>query len=161
MHSIEFNDYARQYWDEFTVFVENFDSLARIEANNGTINGNFSICEGRFGSGGCFDGNSSYIDYGDDTSLDILSDNSIDFAIEFWAKGPDQTGFILTKMTDSFATGMYVYQRVSSGNQIELTLATDASNWIYWRTGTNAYSNNVWHHFAWVFDQSANQPLFI
>jgi len=59
------NNYTRQYWDEYTVFVENFDSVARIQANNGTIVGNFSICEGRFGKGGCFDGNSSYVDYGD------------------------------------------------------------------------------------------------
>jgi len=35
------NNYTRQYWDEYTVFVENFDSVARIEANNGTISGNF------------------------------------------------------------------------------------------------------------------------
>jgi len=68
-----------QYYDDsYTLLVEHFDSLAEIGWNNGTIYGNFSICktdvlqvhepkanricDGKFGPGGCFDGDNSYVE---------------------------------------------------------------------------------------------------
>jgi len=50
------------YDDEYTLLVEHFDSLAEIGWNNGTVYGNFSICDGKFGPGGCFDGDNSYVE---------------------------------------------------------------------------------------------------
>jgi len=51
-----------QYYDDsYTVLLEHFDSLQEIGWNNGTVYGNFSICEGKFGTGGCFDGESGYV----------------------------------------------------------------------------------------------------
>jgi len=52
-----------QYYDDsYTLLVEHFDSLSAIGWNNGTIYGNFSICQGKFGPGGCFDGDNSYVE---------------------------------------------------------------------------------------------------
>jgi len=50
------------YDDEYTLLVEHFDSLAEIGWNNGTVYGNFSICDGKFGPGGCFNGDNSYVE---------------------------------------------------------------------------------------------------
>jgi len=52
-----------QYYDDsYTLLVEHFDSLAEIGWNNGTVYGNFSICDGKFGPGGCFDGDNAYLE---------------------------------------------------------------------------------------------------
>jgi len=140
-------NYTRQYWDEFTVFVENFDSLARIEANNGSINGNFSICEGRFGTGGCFDGNSSYIDYGrgPDGAYDITDK----ITIEAWAKpnGADENGYIAAKCSGSINTGYSLYW---SGSNDYISLIGAVSD----NPDSNAVftDNNVWVHAAITVD---------
>jgi len=143
MNSI--NDYTRQYWDEFTVFVENFDSLARIQANNGTIDGNFSICEGRFGNGGCFDGGSGYVNYTNPTSLQLTGT----LTIEAWIKDQgDGWDFIVSK-EDGSSNRNYV---LTLDNNNYLKLLTWSSDTEYSVVGSTALNDNQWHHVAGVSD---------
>jgi len=147
------NDYSRQYWDEFTVFVENFDSLARIEANNGTIIGNFSICEGRFGTGGCFDGGSAYVDLGDDTFNSLNTGT-----IEAWVK-PTGTGYYGTNAYEIFiGTNKTVdtemcnlklrWKRVAASCYDDGT-----SSWMWSKNATTTEINpNTWYHIALTQD---------
>jgi len=139
------NDYTRQYWDEFTVFVENFDSLARIQANNGTIDGNFSICEGRFGNGGCFDGGSGYVNYTNPTSLQLTGT----LTIEAWIKDQgDGWDFIVSK-EDGSSNRNYV---LTLDNNNYLKLLTWSSDTEYSVVGSTALNDNQWHHVAGVSD---------
>jgi len=61
--NLPLNNFSQpQYYDDtYTVLLEHFDSLQEIGWNNGTVYGNFSICDGKFGTGGCFDGESGYV----------------------------------------------------------------------------------------------------
>jgi len=150
------NDYSRQYWDEYTVFVENFDSVARIQANNGSINGNFSICEGRFGTGGCFDGESGYIDYGSDSSLKI--GNSV--SIEAWMKPNDLTNsqFIINNYdADNKWYMIYIYAVTD-----ELTFGVDdGTNQPNAGYALSNFNTGTWYHVAGVRDNGNTLKLYI
>jgi len=148
------NDYSRQYWDEFTVFVENFDSLARIEANNGTIIGNFSICEGRFGNGGCFDGGSGYIDYGEgpDKSFDITGA----MTVEVWAKINSSANWegIMWKGSSKSAHKFAIFK---SSTDTATAYLSNASGSL---TSTTNIADS-WHHIAFVFDGINTMYLYV
>jgi len=144
------NDYSRQYWDEYTVFVENFDSLARIEANNGTIAGNFSICEGRFGNGGCFDGSSGYID----TTLDYTAD---DLTLEAWVKSSDWSSATTADIVDTWTTGANEeWYRLCFGSDQLFEFAVDTGADEGGREVAEYDMTNLigWHHIAGVRDTS-------
>jgi len=138
------NNYTRQYWDEYTVFVENFDSVARIQANNGTISGNFSICEGRFGNGGRFDGVSGYIDYGDRDEYDVTEQ----ITLEAWAKPTDASGddFIVAKWGSDNSYGV----RLADANPRFFLSKSDSTTA---KTFTDlSITANVWNHVTATWD---------
>jgi len=144
------NDYSRQYWDEYTVFVENFDSLARIEANNGTIAGNFSICEGRFGNGGCFDGSSGYID----TTLDYTAD---DLTLEAWVKSSDWSSATTADIVDTWTTGANEeWYRLCFGSDQIFEFVVDTGADEGGREVAEYDMTNLigWHHIVGVRDTS-------
>jgi len=144
------NNYTRQYWDEYTVFVENFDSVARIEANNGTISGNFSICEGRFGKGGCFDGGSGYID----TTLDYTAD---DLTLEVWVKSSDWSSATTADIVDTWTTGANEeWYRLCFGSDQLFEFAVDTGADEGGREVAEYDMTNLigWHHIAGVRDTS-------
>jgi len=143
------NNYTRQYWDEYTVFVENFDSVARIQANNGTIVGNFSICEGRFGNGGCFDGNSSYVDYGEGPGGAYDITNAM--TVEAWVKpASNQTMGVLGKSDFSGNFGDYELHAYGSNWRFILN-DNSPSNILDTVTGIKV---GEWQHVAATYSQA-------
>jgi len=151
---IAINNYTRQYWDEFTVLVENFDSIARIQTNNGTISGNFSICEGRFGSGGCFDGESGYVQY---PNSNDLSFGSGDFTIEAWAKTNTVSSLdVIVSNRGSSASHYYILEKFNTDTfRIRIKDGTTE------KTATSAaISLNTWYHVAGVRN-SNNLYIFV
>jgi len=154
------NNYTRQYWDEYTVFVENFDSVARIEANNGTIVGNFSICEGRFGNGGCFDGNSGYIGYGDGPN-GVYDMGTDDFTVETWIKTSSlSTQIVLQKGAYTGGSGHPGYRfYINSAGTLQLQLGN--SRTLFVNTGIGSgFNDGYWHHIAWSVDRDGSYVLY-
>jgi len=153
------NDYTRQYWDEFTVFVENFDSVARIQANNGTIEGNFSICEGRFGTGGRFDGSSGYINYGEGPD-DVYDMGTDDFTVETWIKTSSLTTQVIIQngaYTGAAAPGYRLYVNSAGTMQVQLS---SSSGYFVNTAVSSGFNDGYWHHIGWSIDRDGNRVLY-
>jgi len=126
--------------DEYTVLVEHFDSLEAITWNNGTVYGNFSICEGRFGTGGCFDGANAYIDYGNGSTYNLTGD----ITVEAWVK-PNDISDTWGRVVDK--ANCYILH-VTSGEVLQCNIYADSNGDV----GTASLTQNEWAHVACTYD---------
>jgi len=143
-----------QYWDdEYTVLLEHFDSLAGIAANNGTVYGNFSICEGRFGTGGCFDGESAYIDARTSSDFDI----SVGLAVEAWVNIREVGGDILVLKRKDADNAWLLGLHAQEGFTFQVENAG-----AFHRTYVDSVpSLNQWYHVAGTYSSTENTRLFV
>jgi len=128
--------------DDYTVFLEHFDSIEAIGWNNGTVYGNFSICEGKFGSGGCFDGVNAYVEINSDSDLPNGTD---DRTVEMWINAKTYTNNRLIS-----------YGAWSVDNAFDITTQTSGYIGVVGHTNnyqsTNTYSADTWYHLAVILD---------
>jgi len=147
--------------DEYTVLVEHFDSLAGIQANNATVYGNFSICPGRFGSGGCFDGDNGYVDYGDQDDYESMSV----LTVEVWFKSLDNPSgtdirTIIAKADYSGATGNAYFIRLRGSEGIRFSINCGAGEGSTYDSGSLP-SENQWYHVALTWKSGEKLQAYI
>ena len=116
--------------------------------NNCTINNTTQVA-GVIGHGASFNGFDSYLDCGNDSSLNF---GTGDFTIMAWVKSPnvtDYNGFIVAKEDESFVG----YELFESGdvNGAEADFYSQDNFDAY---GTSIITDNTWHFVAGVYNSS-------
>ena len=115
--------------------------------NDGTITqGSGGWVEGKYGSAYEFDGSTTYVDAGNDTSLDIVDA----ITVEAWAKWngtPTDWDTIVAKGSQSNNDHMWVHFR---SNGIELELGNESIRWAHRFVTTPVIG--TWYHFAGTYD---------
>jgi hypothetical protein len=135
------------------------DATDQIGNYNGTAtNVNFNT-EGKFGFAGAFNGSSSYINFGDPTSLRLTGS----YSVSVWLKMdsfPNNTQRIINKDNANDLSGGYslwlnqtnlVWQHMNSGSEVNVQTA-------------HGFSTGVWQYISVTFDSSTttnNLKLYV
>ncbi|MHA1409173.1 MAG: LamG domain-containing protein [Candidatus Odinarchaeia archaeon] len=118
-------------------------------SNNGKVY-NASWVAGKFGSGLLFDGIDTYVDCGNDTSLDITDE----ITIEAWVKlnaDWDSTGIICIKAPGTNWSNANWYLRVEPTREVRFIWG-DGSNW-KWYQSVPKLEVERWYHLAVEWDK--------
>jgi hypothetical protein len=155
---VGFNNFseAEYYDDDYTLLLEHFERKEHVERNNATLY-NITFDKGKFRQAAVFDGESSYVDYGD--NYDVETD---DFTIESWIK---------TNYTDNNQTIVHKGDGYS-GSSIFYGLWLESSGKVVAGINNNSVisaeaissvsvSDNTWHHITTAFDRDENIKIYV
>jgi type II secretory pathway pseudopilin PulG len=128
-------------WNGTTDEVKDYSG----EGNYGTAYNGATTTTGKVGSAGSFDGSNDYVDCGNDTSLDMGTN---DHTVEAWIKmeGMNSYGPIVAKRSGS--TVDFNYHISDSANDRKMASYNGATS----VGGNTALNFDEWYHVAWVYD---------
>ena len=147
-------------WDSNYVLVQHLEETSGTHhdstssGNDGTPTGGVAQdATGKIDGADDFDGTDDYVDFGNDSSLDILGS----LTVEAWALsengGTDQDRIVSKDRTG--VVGKFILWRNGSGD-LEFQIADPSDSW-YKATGPSV-SNGVWMHVVGVYD-AENQKV--
>jgi len=110
--------------------------------NTGTVKDDATVAAGKFGNGGSFDGNGDYVDVGNDSSLQITGELSI----EAWVKTSVKGKRVVSK--DDGSSRCYLLRTDTSSGVPEITIFK--SNSAYTLEATTDITDNQWYHVVGI-----------
>lgn len=128
--------------------------------NDGAWNGNATNAVGKFGNAVTLDGTGDYIQIGDSTSLDSITDQ---FSVSIWVKpnrdyGAEASDWYYYSERDG--TASYFYQLGYNGWSDTTSFSIVNSSGTFYtadESANNYLTSGIWYHFVGVFDK--NQVL--
>ena len=133
-------------------------------SNTGTWNGSGEhwTAEGRFGSGGEFDGVGDYVNVGDpaDGSLDF---GTGDFTLGAWIKLTDVSSrrHFIAKDNGNINVDGFYYGEVYTNGKPRFLLHEQDSNTFVWVEANITVNDGNWHHVVGVYDRDADLYIYI
>ncbi len=121
--------------------------------NHGTIYG-ATWTKGSYGYGLYFDGTDDYVDCGNDSSLDITDE----ITIELWINSDTEKSLIIGK-GGNYWTAKYTIYYISQG-AFEFSIYTDETGHSRLGDGVPSVSPNVWHHIVGTYT-NGSQKIYI
>jgi surface protein len=145
-------------------FLGNLEDQSGKNHNTGSINGDPSLTQNRFGTNNAayyLDGTDDYLYFGNSIYADLPDTDSDgyyedDYTISIWAKSSvvDNEIFIAFGEGDGLYTGMI--------SVIGSTISFNSSNWGFPSTSTSGKkSDNNWHQYTFVYGAGSFRKLFI
>ena len=139
--------------DVYTLHIEHFDSIEKIETNNGTIYSTPTITEGKFGTGLLFDNTNEYVRLSNET---IRYDKG---TVEFWINPEwdyDEQENYFVSWTDSlFSNYLYIYHANSNITfEVNDGSSKKATTGISWNSGE-------WHHLAIAYNNNSGVRIYV
>lgn len=145
-------------------FLGNLEDQSGKNHNTGSINGDPSLTQNRFGTNNAayyLDGTDDYLYFGNSIYADLPDTDSDgyyedDYTISIWAKSSvvDNEIFIAFGEADGLYTGMI--------SVIGSTIGFNSSNWGFPSTSTSGKkSDNNWHQYTFVYVAGSFRKLFI
>tara|TARA_R110002012_G_scaffold312248_1_gene522543 strand:+ start:96402 stop:98756 length:2355 start_codon:yes stop_codon:yes gene_type:complete len=145
-------------------FLGNLEDQSGKNHNTGSINGDPSLTQNRFGTNDAayyLDGTDDYLYFGNSIYADLPDTDSDgyyedDYTISIWAKSSvvDNEIFIAFGEADGLYTGMI--------SVIGSTIGFNSSNWGFPSTSTSGKkSDNNWHQYTFVYVAGSFRKLFI
>lgn len=145
-------------------FLGNLEDQSGKNHNTGSINGDPSLTQNRFGTNNTayyLDGTDDYLYFGNSIYADLPDTDSDgyyedDYTISIWAKSSvvDNEIFIAFGEGDGLYTGMI--------SVIGSTISFNSSNWGFPSTSTSGKkSDNNWHQYTFVYGAGSFRKLFI
>lgn len=145
-------------------FLGNLEDQSGKNHNTGSINGDPSLTQNRFGTNNAayyLDGTDDYLYFGNSIYGDLPDTDSDgyyedDYTISIWAKSSmvDNEIFIAFGEGDGLYTGMI--------SVIGSTISFNSSNWGFPSTSTSGKkSDNNWHQYTFVYGAGSFRKLFI
>jgi len=162
------------FYDDSLVLGMNFDNLSALgensthaydfsaSGNNGTISGATWTTSGKYGGALSFDGADDYVDCGNDASLDITDE----ITMEAWIKTTQTTqGMIVSKYDPLGGQRSYQFDvghPDAGAGKLGLTISSTAGTYNgFTQSSTITVNDWKWHHVVVVFNPGVYAYIYI